>query len=161
MGARRFDPVSSHETVNNITADTKLFDLICSAFNARQYPLTDTDLVEIIRERAGTTYQRNVVARSRSHVEKQGLIRSLGVMYSEKYRRKLLHFEKTTNMPNIMFRAAPSVGFPMNVRVDHLVIRSSPDGVAVLNGRTGQQYASRNGWNAVDLVQYIHALTRR
>lgn len=97
MHARRSDPITSHLAVQNIGRDLSLRQQILRAANL----LEDagcrgwddsmiTELVELITERR---QQRNVIARARGLLEREGLVERLG--HDPFAKRPLMKFRLT------------------------------------------------------------------
>lgn len=95
MWARTSDPVSSHLTVASIDNDTDLHMLvrIYAKFAGRWW--NDWNLTQYIEGYTGRTHQRNVIARARGRVERDGYIERAPWLYPDHRGRKVLHFRKT------------------------------------------------------------------
>lgn len=75
--ARDGDPIGSHLTVASICADTALADLIvwaCGYHNEAHAPVTDDDVLALVETRTGRRFQRNVLARARGRLERDGVL---------------------------------------------------------------------------------------
>lgn len=98
--ARNSDPISSHLTVRSLTNNDSMFNLVCAVFNSTDQPLSDTDITHYLQSKYGYV-QRNVIARIRLRVQDAGYIDCDGVYESPNWGRKLLHFKRTSAMPDI------------------------------------------------------------
>jgi hypothetical protein len=77
--ARRSDPTSSHVVVDTIAEWSSLNDALLRAFDEfGDIPFDDTDLTNMITHTYGRPVQRNVVARARGLLEREGHLTRLG-----------------------------------------------------------------------------------
>lgn len=91
--ARRSDPTSSHEAVTRIAANGSLAaHILRAAQRVHPAPFDDWDLVELVEEQTGRKQQRNVIARARGLMEREGTFVRLGVKQRPGDDRKTLHF---------------------------------------------------------------------
>ena len=73
--ARRSDPIGSHLTVASLCADVSLATLILTAVHIitdEGQPATDDDVQDWIEHRTRKRQQRNVLARARGRLERDG-----------------------------------------------------------------------------------------
>jgi hypothetical protein len=89
--ARLSDPISSEVAVAAIARNTSLKDNIMLAAE-RLHPqwFDDTDLLELVEEQTGKRQQRNVIARSRGLMERDGLFVRMGMVHRGS--RNTVHF---------------------------------------------------------------------
>ncbi len=107
--ARRSDPVSSDQTVKSIAQDQSLRGLVLRGANAswvshqRQQRVrpsfTDTELTAWIEKVTGKRQQRNVIARTRGLIEKEGHIIRTGTHTVDG--RLMVHFVITESGRNL------------------------------------------------------------
>jgi hypothetical protein len=91
--ARRSDPTSSHEAVAAIASNSGLANhILHAARRLDPVPFDDNDLVELVEEQSGRKQQRNVIARARGLMEREGTFIRLGVRKRRGDDRKTLHF---------------------------------------------------------------------
>lgn len=80
--ARRSDPITSHLAVQNIARDAPLREQILRAANlledAGYRGWDDTMITELVESITNRRQQRNVIARARGLLERDGLIERLG-----------------------------------------------------------------------------------
>lgn len=75
--ARTSDPVQSHITAASIVKDGSLKALILDAVSGRWYkfhPVTDDEVWERIEAYTGRRFQRNVIAKARIRMMREGLL---------------------------------------------------------------------------------------
>lgn len=91
--ARLTDPLSSERAVAAIAKDSRLKDHILHAAE-RLYPVwfDDTDLLELVEEQTGRRQQRNVIARSRGLMERDGVFERMGEIQRLHPNRRTVHF---------------------------------------------------------------------
>ena len=90
--ARRSDPTSSHVAVGTIAKWVSLNDAILTAArNCGEIPFDDTDLTVMVCALRGSPVQRNVVARARGLLERDGHLVRLGLKQRDD--RRTLHFQ--------------------------------------------------------------------
>lgn len=95
--ARWSDPSSSEATVRSIAADETIADRILSVVAvAGDRSVDDQDIVDAIRERFGVTHQRNVIARARGILERDGMVWRIGQISRPDRTVATLHFVATT-----------------------------------------------------------------
>jgi hypothetical protein len=89
--ARLSDPISSEIAVGRIAKNTSLKDNIRYAAE-RLHPqwFDDTDLLELVEEQTGRRQQRNVIARSRGLMERDGEFIRMGLVARQG--RQTVHF---------------------------------------------------------------------
>lgn len=91
--ARLTDPLSSERAVAAIAANDTLKNHIIAAAE-RLYPVwfDDTDLLMLVEEQTGRRQQRNVIARSRGLMERDGMFERMGEIQRTDPNRKTVHF---------------------------------------------------------------------
>ena len=97
--ARATDPDASHDTVASIAADVTLKAQILDVAETRLDVFDDRDLTEAIAARYGTAPDRNVVARSRGLLERDGSIRRCGSYARPDRRVATTHFRHWRTPP--------------------------------------------------------------
>jgi hypothetical protein len=90
--ARRSDPTSSHITVASIAKDGTMRADLLTAARSLPGPFNDTELWERVELQTQRRWQRNVVARTRDLMERDGIFVRLG-MSTYKGGRALVDFE--------------------------------------------------------------------
>jgi hypothetical protein len=105
--ARLTDPISSEIAVAAIAKNQSLKDHIITAAE-RMHPqwFDDTDLLTLVEEQSGRRQQRNVIARSRGLMEREGLFVRVGLV--ERSDRKTVHFA----LPDRPWTQPPLEGMP-------------------------------------------------
>jgi len=92
--ARRSDPLSSHTTVQSLAKAGTMKEKILDAARTLDPPFNDTQLWERVELRTGKRWQRNIVAKFRSDMEKEGIFERVGM--SDHHGRQLVDFVLTT-----------------------------------------------------------------
>jgi hypothetical protein len=94
--ARTSDPVSSDETVKSIVADVGYAELVMTAARGLGpgVQFDDTDLWRMIEAMTDRRHQRNVIARARGRLERDGHIVRVGIRY--RLDRRSMHFALPT-----------------------------------------------------------------
>lgn len=99
--ARSGDPIGSHLAVASITADADLASLVLWAAgfqNPDRTPVTDDDVLELVEARTKRRFQRNVLARARGRLERDGLLERCPSVIGR------------TGRPTVAFRLSPAPG---------------------------------------------------
>lgn len=109
--ARRSDPTSSHEAVVAIARNSILADhILHAARRVHPAPFDDWDLVELVEEQTGRKQQRNVIARARGLMEREGTFVRLGVKQRPGDERKTLHFRLPHPGEQLELPVGPTTG---------------------------------------------------
>ena len=89
--ARLTDPESSERAVVAISRDQSLKDnIVAAAHSLHPVWFDDTDLLTMIEAATGQRQQRNVIARSRGLMERDGVFERVGLV--ERSGRRTMHF---------------------------------------------------------------------
>ena len=154
--ARSSDPLSSHETVQELTTNTLAQRAVMRVATSFKRPFSDTDLYDKYKMLYSEAPPRNVIARLRRTLEDRGLVERVGMQVGPSHpTKRLLHFVVPSNVNVAEYRAASPMANVEVPKLHHFRLVVDRGEIRLINPHTNRVGPAREQWDLDVLMKQV------
>lgn len=154
--ARSSDPLSSHETVQELAANSAAQRSVMRVAATFKRPFSDTDLYDKYNLMYKDSPPRNVIARLRRTLEDRGLLQRVGMQVGPAHpTKRLLHFVVSDSVNVAEYRAASPMASVEPPKLHHFRLVVDRGEIRLINPYTNRVGPARDQWDLDVLMKQV------